>query len=132
MGIVWSRGTMAYGTFDTHRNVPSESLRTQITINNTGFAGGTGGPRMGARFVNWNVTVTNGRNYLIGEAHEMPKGALAGVTGCEITSAAHPAYGNSECVTPFSGTAGAPVFPPNLYEAQLALRLGGITKMRRR
>ena len=121
MGNVWSNGTMASGIFDTHRNIPSESLRTGLTIHNNGIAGGSYGPRMGARFANWNIKVTNGRNYLIGQAEEMPKGTLAGVCGCEISSKVHPTYGDAECLIESSGT---PVLPPNLYQAQRAWRLG--------
>lgn len=120
MGQVWSKGVMKYGTFDTHKRMPSECVRTQITINNNGLAGGTGGPRMGARWVNWNVEVTNNRNYLVGEPGLMPKGALIGVRGCAIAAA-----GNSQAIFDLSGLTGSVPEPANLFEAQKKLRLSG-------
>ncbi|HEU4426140.1 MAG TPA: glycosyl hydrolase family 28-related protein, partial [Pilimelia sp.] len=33
-GNVWSKGTMEAGTFDTHRGMPFNTVRTQIVINN--------------------------------------------------------------------------------------------------
>ena len=125
-GNVWSRGTMDFGTFDNHKALPYECLRTEITINNTGTAGGAAdaGPRMGARFVHWNVLVTTNRNHMIGEADLMPFGAIVGVRGCTINSPVHPEYGDSLCAVELSGINGAVPDPVNLYEAQKSLRLG--------
>ncbi len=125
-GNVWSRGIMDFGTFDSHKMLPYECLRTEITVRNTGTAGGSadGGPRMGARFAHWNVTVTTNRNHMIGEADLMPRGAIVGVRGCTINSPVHPAYGDSGCVVDLSGPSGQSPVPANLFEAQRALRLG--------
>jgi hypothetical protein len=59
-GNVWRNGTMKHGTFDSHRAMSFELLRTNITINNDGKPGGGGqaGPFLGARCVHWNVRVT--------------------------------------------------------------------------
>lgn len=125
-GNVWSKGVMDYGTFDSHKALAYECLRTEITVNNTGTAGGSAdaGPRMGARFAHWNVSVTTNRNHMIGEADLMPRGAVVGVRGCVINDPVHSAYGDSRCVVDLSGLSGDAPCPANLYEAQRALRLG--------
>jgi hypothetical protein len=125
-GNVWSKGVMDFGTFDSHKMLPYECLRTEITIHNTGTAGGSsdGGPRMGARFAHWNVLVTTNRNHMIGEADLMPRGAIVGVRGCGINDPVHPVFGDSRCVVDLSGLSGEAPRPSNLYEAQRALRLG--------
>jgi len=127
-GNVWSRGTMEFGTFDNHKALPYECLRTEITLNNSGTAGGASdaGPRMGARFVHWNIMVTTNRNHMIGEADLMPNGAIVGVRGCPINDPVHPVYGDSLCQVDLAEVnGGIPVpNPVNLYEAQRSLRLG--------
>ena len=125
-GNVWSKGVMNYGTFDSHKALPYESIRTEMVVHNTGTAGGGSddGPRMGARFAHWNVLVTTNRNHMIGEADIMPRGAVVGVRGCTINNTVSPDYGESQCVVDLSGLAGDVPDPVNLYEAQKALRLG--------
>lgn len=123
-GGVWSEGAMAHGTFDTHRNLPLDCVHTEIVINNDATRGGApdAGPVMGARFANWNVEVTNGRNHMIGEADLMPQGALVGVRGADVNEP-----GNSACLIEGSGVTAPAPNPGNLYQAELALRLcGGI------
>lgn len=128
-GNVWSKGNLYYGTFDSHKALPYECLRTEIVITNSGSAGGSSdaGPRMGARFVHWNVQVGTNRNHMIGEADIMPRGAIVGVRGCAINNRVHPVYGDSLCRVEASGPSGAVPDPVNLYEAQKALRLGAGT-----
>lgn len=127
MGQVWSKGVLNYGTFDTHRRVPYECVRTEITLNNTGSRGGAAdtGPIMGARLVNWNVNVTNNRNHMIGAAEIMPRGALVAVRGCPLNPPDSSAFGDSQCLIVAAGqTPEAANLPVNLYEAQKLLRLG--------
>ncbi len=53
-GNVWRRGTMHTGTFDSHRGLPFENLRTNITlVNKDAVPGGAfdAGPLFGARTV---------------------------------------------------------------------------------
>lgn len=59
-GNVWCDGVME-GTFDSHRALPFESVRTAITVTNNGFTGDASdaGPRWGARFCHWNVDVSS-------------------------------------------------------------------------
>ncbi len=56
-GNVWSAADHQHGTFDSHRALPFENVRTDIRVNNTGGHGGSGtaGPLFGARFVHWNI-----------------------------------------------------------------------------
>ncbi|MDR1283138.1 MAG: hypothetical protein LBK99_20300 [Opitutaceae bacterium] len=123
-GNVWSRGHMSHGTFDTHRNMPFENVRTDITINNDGRHGGTGGPPMAARFVHWNIRVTNAEPYIIGWANLMPMGAIVGLQGAKPVRNVRPE------TTPAGSLSAVRIESPdtipdpaNLYEAQLRHRL---------
>ncbi|MEU7895533.1 hypothetical protein AB0B45_22080 [Nonomuraea sp. NPDC049152] len=73
-GNVWRRGRMAEGTFDTHRALPFENARTDITLVNNGRVGGSGasGPLFGARIAHWNVRVTGGSPYALTIADVAP------------------------------------------------------------
>jgi hypothetical protein len=124
-GNVWSRGTLAHGTFDTHRNLPFDNVRTEITINNDGHYGGTGGPLMGKRMVHWNIEVTNGGDHLIAWANAMPQGVIAGLRGVPIRwdaeAATKPVGENVSGVR--IENFGESISPSNIYEAQLEFRL---------
>jgi hypothetical protein len=121
-GNVWSNGTME-GTFDSHRALPFESVRTAITVNNTGNTGGANdaGPRWAARFCHWNIDVTNGRPHAIRLEEHAPCSAMVGVRGTS---------GPTEHPKEFGGDLSSVVealdervAPFNLYEAQLRARL---------
>ncbi|MDR1279360.1 MAG: hypothetical protein LBK99_00870 [Opitutaceae bacterium] len=123
-GNVWTRGLMRHGTFDTHRNMPFDNVRTEITIRNDGRHGGVGGPLMGARFVNWNIRVTNNEPYLIAWANHMPAGALVGLHGVNPRWDIRPENApTGEISATRVESQGALPSPPNLYEAQLRHRL---------
>ena len=135
-GNVWTRGVAVHGTFDSHRGEPFESIRTDVDlVANDGLHGGSGGPLMGARFVNWNVSTHTsmdtpagtGSNYMMGWANAMPMGAIVGLRGCQTTITASssntPTGSYSSCR--IEGTGLVPD-PDNLYEAQLALRFKSI------
>lgn len=127
-GNVWSRGYMRHGTFDTHRNLPFESIRTEIVINNDGHHGGTGGPAMGGRFAHWNIEVTNGRDYIIGWANALPEGAIVGLRGAPVVWDSRPEHtpvGEEISRTRVEAVGEIPD-PMNLYEAQLLHRLTGL------
>ncbi|AHF91897.1 hypothetical protein OPIT5_18375 [Opitutaceae bacterium TAV5] len=128
-GNVWMRGIMDHGVFDSHRREPFENLRTDVTlVTNDGSHGGNGGPVMGARFVNWNIRTPADNNYMVGWADLTPHGAIVGLQGSQPTwtrrpgqkSDRVPAGEQSGCR--IEGTGEVPD-PPNLYEAQLQLRL---------
>jgi hypothetical protein len=82
-GNVWRRGRMAEGTFDTHRALPFENVRTNITVENNGRVGGSAasGPLFGARIVHWNVTVTNGSAYALALSDVAPRSLTVGLQG---------------------------------------------------
>jgi hypothetical protein len=73
-GNVWLGGRMAEGTFDTHRAMPFENARTDITLVNNGRVGGSAasGPLFGARIAHWNVRITSGSPYAIQLADVAP------------------------------------------------------------
>ena len=56
-GNVFTRGVMASGTFDSHRGMPFDNVRTEIVIAPWGSAGGATGPLVGRRMVNWNIEI---------------------------------------------------------------------------
>src|SRR5690348_7714113 len=125
MGIVYSKGTMMHGTFDTHRALPMDVIRTEVTIVNDGQPGGdaANGPQMGARFVNWNVQVT-GKADMVSSANLMPFGVVMAVTGVAPIGPVDTVQGDSQCLVIQSGTAPSTPTPVNLYEAERLLRIG--------
>ncbi|HEU4421537.1 MAG TPA: glycosyl hydrolase family 28-related protein [Pilimelia sp.] len=87
-GNVWRRGRMAEGTFDTHRALPFENARTNITLVNNGRVGGSAasGPLFGARIAHWNVRITSGSPYAITIGDVAPRSVTVGVQGTEGTA----------------------------------------------
>jgi hypothetical protein len=83
-GNVWRRGVMHTGTFDSHRALPFENLRTDITlVNKDAVPGGafTAGPQFGARSVHWGITVTSGLTMCMDITDVAPRSLTAGMTG---------------------------------------------------
>ncbi|MFD5753677.1 hypothetical protein, partial [Streptomyces sp. NPDC127033] len=83
-GNVYRRGVMQAGTFDSHRQMPFENLRTGITITNKDAVPGgafDAGPRYGCRSVHWGVTVTNGNNVCMEISDAAPRSLTAGIVG---------------------------------------------------
>jgi hypothetical protein len=82
-GNVYRSAVLEEGTFDTHRALPFENVRTDITVNNNGRVGGSSasGPLFGARFAHWNVRITNDSPYAIVIADVAPRSATVGVRG---------------------------------------------------
>jgi Pectate lyase superfamily protein len=121
-GNVWSNGVMD-GTFDSHKALPFESVRTAIRVDNTGSTGGAGdaGPRWGARFCHWNIEVTNGRSHAIRLDEHAPLSAMVGVRGTT-----GPTNHAKDLAGPMQSVVEAldeEVLPANLYHAQLRARL---------
>jgi Pectate lyase superfamily protein len=102
-GNVWRRGQMAEGTFDTHRAMPFENARTDITLVNNGRVGGSSasGPLFGARIAHWNVRITSGDPYAITIGDVAPRCATVGVQGTAGTDSGLPPdfSGDLESVT---------------------------------
>lgn len=118
-GNVWRRGRMAEGTFDTHRALPFENARTNITLVNNGRVGGSAasGPLFGARIAHWNVRVTGGSAYALTIADVAPRSVTVGIQGTNGTS--------SELTPDFTGDLesllveqGSPPRVTDLYAAQ--------------
>ena len=83
-GNVYRRGVLNTGTFDSHRQLPFENLRTNITVTNKdSVVGGAfdAGPFFGARTVHWGVTVTNNKNIGIEVSDVAPRSLTAGIVG---------------------------------------------------
>lgn len=122
-GNVWSEGNME-GTFDSHRRVPFDNVRTEIKVKNSGVVGGASraGPHWGARFCHWNIEVTNGRSYAIRLEQHAPFSAMVGIQGTT-----KPPQQKLEFQGDLHSTIdalGTQPRPKNLYEAQLRHRLG--------
>jgi len=81
-GNVWRRGTMQHGTFDSHRAMSFDLIRTDITIVNDGTPGGAGdaGPFLGAHCVHWNIRLS-GKGEFVNHPQSMSLGALVGMQG---------------------------------------------------
>ncbi|MGN9837273.1 glycosyl hydrolase family 28-related protein [Nonomuraea sp. H19] len=89
---VWRRGRMAEGTFDTHRALPFENARTDITLVNNGRVGGSAasGPLFGARIAHWNVRITGGSAYAVKIADVAPRSVTVAVQGAAGTASELP------------------------------------------
>ena len=128
-GNVWRDGKMKKGTFDSHRAVSFDSIRTDITLTNDADGpGGAGeaGPFLGKRVVHWNIVVENSPRKVPGEfvfqAEALPMGALVGIRGVAAANTPAPAMpkGDKGCITV---DAGKKPEITDLYAAQLKLRL---------
>lgn len=126
MGSVYSRGIAMGGTFDYHKILPYANAITEVAIVNTGRAGGDSdsGPPMGARHAHWNVDTLGTGGRMITQPDIMPRGALVGVRCAPTGQTLNTFAGESEAIVDSSGRFGAVPNPPNLHDAQLALRLG--------
>ncbi len=129
-GNVWRAAKMPKGTFDSHRGLSFDSIRTDITLANdaTGPGGaGDAGPFLGKRMVHWNIRIDHSPRKVPGEfvfqPEAFPMGALVGVQGAPIDNA--PAWampkGDKGCVVVDPGKEPA---IKDLYVAELQLRLG--------
>jgi hypothetical protein len=123
---VFSNGVMAGGTFDYHKLLPYANVYTQIDIVNSGDSGGgsTSGPQMGARHVHWNINLNRTSSRLVAQPDIMPKGALVGVRCGTPAQPLNDENGDPEALVETSALGAAEPNPANLYEAQVALRLG--------
>jgi len=129
-GNVYSKGRMMKGTFDSHRALSFDLIRTEITLaNDADGPGGAGqaGPFLGARVVHWNIDIKNSPRKDPGEFVNMPEalpmGLLVGIRGAGISAGPAPGMPKGEKGTIIADEGKIPT-PPNLYEAQRKLRLG--------
>lgn len=129
-GNVWRRGRMKRGTFDSHRGLSFDLLRTDIELRNEegAYPGGArdAGPHLGRRVVHWNVRVgpsdRDDPGAYVNQPNALPTGALVGVQGVPL--------GHSPLAGGVPGRKGCLVVdvdhrpdPADLYQAQLNLRL---------
>jgi hypothetical protein len=134
-GNVWHDGVMLYGTFDYHRMMSFDSVRTNITVRNTGGSGGNGthGPGVGRRICHWNVRITGGSGKGIAQPALYSDAALVGIQGAPLDLRATdlgrmPDGLNKGCIIADQGREPS---PPDLFEAQLRLRLGKLASANR-
>lgn len=128
-GNVWSRGMMEKGTFDSHRALPYDFIRTEITLANekSSAPGGsaTAGPYVGKRAVHWNVRIDDSDRVHPGKYVYQPdaltQGALVGIQGAPMDDTCSNAMvcGDKGVIVAYEGSIPQPA---NLYEAQLELR----------
>lgn len=123
---VYSRGTLAHGTFDYHKLMPLANVYTEINIINDGQSGGgsTSGPNSGARATHWNINTHRRGARRVAQPDMMPRGTLVGVRCTIPTQATGTGNADPEVLIENASLGATPPNPPNLYEAQLALRLG--------
>jgi len=132
-GNVFRKGTMAHGTFDSHRGLPFDNVRTDIAIHVDGTPGGDSdsGPFQGRRCVNWNVRVTtnpedrkNRAQYIVGSEY-YPQGALVGIQGKpeNYTAATRPWAMPAGIASAAVEATGQEPNPADVYVAQWALRV---------
>ncbi|MFU8851809.1 glycosyl hydrolase family 28-related protein [Micromonospora sp. SL1-18] len=122
-GNVYRRGRMSEGTFDTHRALPFENVRTAITVENNGAVGGSAasGPLFGARMAHWNVRITNPRSYAITIADVAPRSVTVGVQGVDGTGSGLSRDFSGDLESLLVGHGSAPAVD-DLYAAQRAQR----------
>ena len=122
-GNVWSRGQMLHGTFDSHRGLPFDLIRTEITMLNDGSPGGANhaGPFNGKNVVHWNINITGSRAKFVYQPDAHSYGALVGIRGVEQDSSCAWAMvcGDKKVIV---AEAGLTPTPANLYVAQINLR----------
>lgn len=132
-GNVWRAGVMRAGTFDSHRLMSFDLIRTDITINNSGRPGGANhfGPFLGRRCVHWNIR-GSGSGEWIAQPDGMSMGALVGIQGVPIEKKNAWAMPTGDKGTLIIDAGKTPQ-PVDLYQAQLEHRLKGTrTPPRRR
>ncbi|MBC8039716.1 MAG: hypothetical protein H7Y06_04170 [Opitutaceae bacterium] len=133
-GNVYSQGYMEKGTFDSHRALSFDLIRTDITLSNQANGpGGAGaaGPFIGARVAHWNIRIDpsisqgsqkyNGADYIFMPL-TFPMGTFVGITGAPASNAAY-ATAPGEKGAVVADTGKEPSIK-DLYAEQLKLRTG--------
>lgn len=133
-GNVWSRLDMNKGTFDSHRMMAFDGIRTQIRMRNPADArpGGNreAGPFIGRRMAHWNIEVADSdrpqaeRGMWVLDPEQYVSGAQVGIRGAPVFRRNDwfgMPPGNKDVVV---ADLGRVPDPENLFEAQRALRFG--------
>jgi PKD repeat protein len=135
-GNVWSRGTMNQGTFDSHRALSFDMLRTDITLTNNQESrpGGatTAGPFVGRRVTHWNVRIDssdrpiedgfNTEGLFVYQPNQFVRGALVGMQGSPVCEAPPYAMPGGDKDVPVLDHGIVPLAGANLYDMQVNLR----------
>lgn len=84
-GNVSRDGLMVTGTFDSHRFMSFDTVRTDITLTNTGGPGGASdfGPFVGKNVVHWNVELLQNKGEFVYQPDAHSMGALVGIRGAD-------------------------------------------------
>jgi uncharacterized repeat protein (TIGR02543 family) len=138
-GNVWTRLDMEKGTFDSHRMMSFDYVRTDLVLDNPAAArpGGASqaGPHTGRRAVHWNITVRDSdrtperRGEWVYDPEQYTYGAQIGIQGADPLFRSDPSTPSIWAMPAGDknmriGDDGVVPAIPNLYDAQLALRLG--------
>jgi len=135
-GNVWSEGTMNQGTFDSHRAMPWDYIRSDIFVNNNVEANPGGareaGPYTGRRTVHWNIRIgentypENDKAIHIFQPDNHVLGALVGIQNAPVCTTA--CWNNPNLVMPWGdkdvviADSNSVPEPENIYNAQLVLK----------
>lgn len=135
-GNVWSKGVQKAGTFDSHRALSFDLIRTECVVANDAGSnpGGaaTAGPFIGRRVAHWNIHVYIDPNYpltypsskggiVVYQPRQFSMGAFVGIRGVAMNTAEGGAMppGDKGTIVADNGVIPSIV---NLYEAQKILR----------
>lgn len=122
-GNVWRNGFLAHGTFDSHKLMPFDFIRTNIEVTNDGLPGGaeTFGPRNGMHVVHWNIKL-HGKNRWIYQPDDFSKSALVGIQGvpADMSPSDSTINGDKGCIIADDNQESV---PGDLFQAQFDLRL---------
>ncbi|MCC5839870.1 MAG: hypothetical protein JJT96_07090 [Opitutales bacterium] len=134
-GNVWTRGYMERGTFDNHRFLSFDFLRTDIRLNNPAASRPGGdvkaGPFTGRRGVHWNVELLDTSDRPLSTRGEWVFHPVQYTWGAQIGIRGAPMYtaneGNPWSMPPgdknmLIGDIGSVPEPANLFDAQVELR----------
>lgn len=82
-GNVSRRGRMDHGTFDSHRFMSFDLLRTDVDLFNDGGPGGASdfGPFVGKNVVHWNISLRQNKGLYVFQPDAHSRGALVGIRG---------------------------------------------------
>jgi unsaturated rhamnogalacturonyl hydrolase len=130
-GCVWSRGRLVNGTFDSHRGLPFDNVRTEITLERTTGARGAGvyaGPRNGRRIVHWNIDNRGTSGAAVLEPDAFTSSAMVGVRGPRKTGCADGMVCGDKNVLEVA--TGQVPNPDNLHDAQVAVRMAELLPSR--
>jgi hypothetical protein len=137
-GNVFTRGEMGLGTFDSHRMMAFDYVRTDIWMTNPRDSrpGGDGnaGPFTGRRGVHWNITIDHdalpewrrrdpgAEAEWVFEPFQYSMGAQIGIRGADMFEKSNLFAMPSGDKGMLIGDVGIVPTPANLYDAQVALR----------